>query len=253
VVAINGRDHPLITMLCTSGDPPTCLGAQMSDETPTERFDAAGDSPHFTGAADASPTTEVVEERKSRRLIIILGSIGGALLVILIILLIVLLVRPGGAVTPTGTPTPTTSPTATSSASPTPTPTAGTPTPTPTPTPTQTVAPPPSNDVEIDSFDATPEVDCSSQTQNPEYIEFSWSSTNGIVAYFAVGAVDNAETNGMGWTLPPNGSTADFPSGYVPYEFQCGNTSQTYTITIVGTNGSRESAQVTVTNVGDTF
>ena len=113
--------------------------------------------------------------------------------------------------------------------------------------------PPPSNDVEIDDFDATSEVDCSSQTQNPEFIEFSWSSTNGIVAYFAVGAVNNAETQGMGWTLPPNGGTSDFPSGYFPYEYQCSNPSQTFTITIVGTNGSRDSAQVTVTNVGDTF
>ena len=235
----------------------------MSDETPTERFDAAGDTPtERLTAADAAAidpyagdaNAEVQEERKSRKTMIILGSIGGALLIILIILLILLLVKPGSTVGPSGSPTP--SPTGSTSASPTPTRTAtatATPTPTPTPTPTQTVAPPPSNDVEIDSFNATSEVDCSAQTQNPEHIEFSWSSTNGLVAYFAVGDVDNAETNGMGWTLPPNGSTSDFPSGYFPYEYQCSNESMTYTITIVGSNGSRESEQVTVTNVGDTF
>ena len=237
----------------------------MSDETPTERFDAAGDAPTerltpveaaMVDPAAAAADPEVVEERKSRRTMIILGSIGGALLLILIILLILLLVRPGSTVAPTGSPTP--SPTGSSSASATPTQTAtpsATPTPTPTPTPTATVAPPPppSNDVEIDSFNATSEVDCSAQTQNPEFIEFSWSSTNGLVAYFAVGATNNAEQNGMGWTLPPNGSTSDFPSGYFPYEYQCGNQSMTFTITIVGSNGSRESEQVTVTNVGDTF
>jgi hypothetical protein len=233
----------------------------VTDETPTERYDAAGDAPteRLTPAdaaamdpATAAANAEVQEERKSRKTMIILGSIGGALLVILIILLILLLVRPGASVTPTGSPTP--SPSG-SSSSPTPTPTATTAS--PTPTPTATVAPPPppppSNDVEIDSFTAPSQVDCSAQTQNPVYIEFSWSSTNGIVAYFAVGATNDAEQNGMGWTLPPNGSTSDFPSGYFPYQYQCGNTSQTYTITIVGTNGSRESKQVTVTNVGDTF
>jgi hypothetical protein len=232
----------------------------MTDETPTERFGAAGDAPteRLTSAdaagmdPAAAPSEEVQEERKSRKTMIILGSIGAALLIALIILLVLLLTRNTGAVTPTASPT--SSATPTSSASPTPTPTATTPT--PTPTPTQTVAPPPpppSNDVEVDAFDATPEVDCSAQTQNPEYVEFSWASTNGIVAYFAVGATNNAEQNGMGWTLPPSGSTADFPSGYFPFEFQCGNESQTYTITIVGTNGSRDSAQVTVVNVGDTF
>jgi len=232
----------------------------MSDETPTERFDAAGDAPtERLSAADAAATDpyaanpEVQEERKSRKTMIILGSIGAALLIILIILLIVLLVKPGATPAPTGSP----SPSNTASATPTQTATASsTPSPTPTPTPTQTVAPPPpppSNDVEINSFNATSEVDCSAQTQNPEHIEFSWSSTNGLVAYFAVGDVDNAETNGMGWTLPPNGSTSDFPSGYFPYEYQCSNESMTYTITIVGSNGSRESEQVTVTNVGDTF
>jgi hypothetical protein len=234
----------------------------VTDETPTERFDAAGDTPteRLTPAEAAAfdpamgaTSPEVQEERKSRKTMIILGSVGGALLIILIILLILLLVRPGASVTPTGSPSPTPSPTASSSASPTPTPTATTATPTPTPTATVAPPPPPSNDVEIDDFDATSEVDCSAQTQNPVFIEFSWSSTNGLVAYFAVGAVNNAETNGMGWTLPPSGSTSDFPSGYFPYEYQCSNTSQTYTITIVGSNGSRESAQVTVTNVGDTF
>ena len=252
----------------------------MSDDTPTERFDgpepvdgpgrmdgaqstgAAGDAPtERLTAADAASmdpaagfaSPEVQEERKSRRTMIILGSIGAALLIALIILLVLLLTRDTGAVTPTGSPTPSPTATATSSASPTPTPTATTPTPTPTPTQTVAPPPPPSNDVEIDSFTVTPEADCSSQTQNPVYIEFSWASTNGIVAYFAVGATDNAEQNGMGWTLPPSGNTNDFPSGYSPFEYQCGNESMTYTITIVGSNGSRESAQVTVENVGDTF
>ena len=68
----------------------------MSDDTPTQRFDAAG---------EPAPSEEVLEERKSRRLIIILASIGGALLLGVNVLLVVLLTRCGGAPGPTASPT----------------------------------------------------------------------------------------------------------------------------------------------------
>ena len=105
----------------------------------------------------------------------------------------------------------------------------------------------------ITSFSAETTSECSEQTQNPVYLDISWSSENGVAAYFAVGATNDAQNNGMGWTLPPSGNQNDFPNGYVPYEFQCGNASSDYTITVVGTNGSKESKTVTVENTGDQF
>jgi hypothetical protein len=223
----------------------------MSDDTPTQRFDAAGDTPTERFSTTA-PSEEVVEERKSRKLITILAIIGGLLLVAVLIVLILLLTRG------TGTPTAAATPTNSASASPTPTATpttSATPTATPTPTPTATAAPPPpppSNDVQITGFAASTTSQCSSQTGNPVYMHISWSSDNGIAAYFGVNTND-AQSGGMGWTLPPSGNENDFPNGYVPYEFQCGNASQKYTITIVGTNGSKQSKTVKVVNTGDVY
>lgn len=228
----------------------------MSDDTPTQKFDPSGDAPteRFTAPVADEPSEEVIEERKSRKLIIILASIGGALLIAVIVILIMLLTKNNG--TPGAMPTSSSS----SSASPTPsasasaTPSAS---PTPTPTPTQDAPPPPppppSTDVSIDSFTGETTSECSSQTQNRVNMLIEWESTNGVAAYFAVGDVNDAETNGMGWTLPPSGNSNDFPSGYVPYEFQCGNASNTYTLTVVGTNGSRDTRTITVENTGDTF
>lgn len=218
----------------------------MSDDTPTERFDAAGDAP--TQRLDsAAPPAQAPEERKSRRLIVILAVIGGVLLLALLIALIVLLTRNS---TPGALPTPSPSPTVSASPTPSVTPTT-TPTATPTPSPTPTKQPP-SNDVKVTGFAAATTSQCNSKTGNPVYMDISWSSDNGIVAYFGVNT-DDAQSNGMGWTLPPSGNQNDFPNGYVPYEFQCGNASQKYTITIVGTNGSKQSKSVTVVNTGDVF
>ncbi|MEP6480976.1 MAG: hypothetical protein ABJA94_03100 [Rhodoglobus sp.] len=84
---------------------------------------------------------------------------------------------------------------------------------------------------------------CSQGT--PVYLTVSWASKNGVVAYFGVNTND-AQTGGMGWELPPNGDQKDFPDGYVPYEYQCGNTSTDYTITIVGSDGTKASKKFTV-------
>jgi hypothetical protein len=47
--------------------------------------------------------------------------------------------------------------------------------------------------------------------------------------------------------LPPTGSDADFPDGYHPFQALCGNDSTTYTITILGNDGSKVSKKFTVT------
>ncbi|HEY4224975.1 MAG TPA: hypothetical protein VGM70_04105 [Pseudolysinimonas sp.] len=199
----------------------------MSDSTPTQRFDA----PVPEAPSEPDP------EKRSRGLMIALIAIGAAILVVIIILLIVLLGRSGQpAAVGTKTPKPTTS-----SASPTP---SATPTPTPTPTTTTPPPPPPSTSPSISSYTISPKtLDCSGGTPN---LSIHWASVNGLHAYFGVNA-DDAMTMGMGWVLPPTGSDADFPDGYHPYPALCGNDSTEYTITILGTDGTKVSKKFTVT------
>lgn len=101
------------------------------------------------------------------------------------------------------------------------------------------------------SFTATTTSVCDCKTGNSVYGDISWTSVNGIAAYFGVDTND-AEKNGMGWTLPPSGNQNDSPSGYSPNEFRCSDAQQSYTITVVG-NGSKRSQTVTVVNPGDVF
>ena len=219
----------------------------MSDDTPTERFDAASeDAP--TQRLDTAAAPGSVEHGTNRRLIIILSIIGGLLLVAVLFVLLLLLARGSGTPTalPTATATPTATTTPTKSATPTPTPTK-----TPTPTPTATVAPP-SKDAQVTQLVAHTTSECNSKTNNPVYAEISWASTNGIAAYFGVNT-DDAQANGQGWTLPPSGTQNDFPSGYSPYQFPCSNASIDYTITVVGANGTKDSKRITLVNTGDVY
>lgn len=213
----------------------------MSDDTPTQRFDSPVDAP--TGLI-AAPADEVVAEGRSRRLIIILSIVGGVLLLGVVILLVVLLTR--GSSAPVALPTNSPSPSVSATASATPTKSAS-PTPTPTVTSTATQAPPPppppNTATTVTSFDMAKSHNCSQGT--PVYLQVSWTSENGVAAYFGVNTAD-AQTGGMGWTLPPSGNQDDFPNGYVPYEYQCGNTTTDYTITIVGSDGTKASKKITV-------
>ena len=215
----------------------------MSDDTPTQRFDAAaGDAPteRFTAPTDpAAPSEEVVEERKSRRLIIILASVGGALLIAVLILLVVLLTRGGQ---PAPVPTPTTS-SATPSASPTPT-ASPTPSPTSTPTPTPTVTPP-STDPSVDDFTIDPTgVDCSNG--DPE-LYISWDTSRADYVYFGVDTDDASTGPFFGESLPASGnSNDDFPDGYSPFTFTCGAGQHKYTITAV-TGNAKDSVSIVVT------
>ena len=189
----------------------------MSDDTPTQRFDA-----QVPGG----------EEKRKSRLALILGIIGGMLLLV-VILLLILLLRGQGTPSAAGTTSPI--PTVTPSE---------TPVATPTPTPTQAVAPPPTaappvnHHVTITGYSMNPiHVDCSATAPaGAQNLSISWHSINGTKAYFGV-QTNDAETGGMGWILPPNGNQHNFPSGYDPYTYQCGNASQTYTITITGPTG----------------
>ena len=220
----------------------------MSDDTPTQKFDAAGeDAP--TELLAQQPVAGVPEElKKSKRLIIILASIGGALLLALIIIVILLLTRGGGQPSPTPTPTE-------SSASPTPSPT---PSVTPTPTPTATAPPsptaepvPPSTDAKINNFSGTDTIFCNTSAPvTPDYtLSFEWSTSNANTVYFGV-AVDDASQGALFTNLPPNGNSAD--DFEYDVEFPCHSAEQKFTLTVIGDNGDKVSKTIYVTNEGDT-
>lgn len=175
-------------------------------------------------------------------LLFTLVGVGAALLVAIIVLLIILLGGDRG----TGDPAAVTSTAESTSPSPSDSVTpSATPVPTPVPTVTVTAAapsPPDDGNVHIASYSISP----TSCTKNqPVVLHIAWGSRNGQIAYFGVNTA-NAQTSGMGWDLPPTGSSdSDFPDGYRPYEITCPDGQTSYTITVVG-NGSSQSKTVTV-------
>ena len=229
----------------------------MSDDTPTQKFDQPGaDAPTEVIGGPPAPPAEgsaaatASGDPKSRRLIIILASIGGALLLAVLILLIVLLTQGSGV--PTPGPTPTGSATASPTPTPSPTPTKA-PTPTPTPTPTKTADPtPPDNSARINRFEVgNDEVFCntSAPVPSPQYLDFSWSSSNVDQVFFGVNTND-ASQGYLFNNLPPSGDTSNFPAGYDPFEFPCPTDSVKYTLTVIG-GGEKVSKSIVVTNIGD--
>ncbi len=223
----------------------------MSDDTPTQKFDAAGDAPTERMAQAEADSDAATPPGRSRRTLIILASVGGALLLAVLILLVVLLTRGSGdpvafpTNTSTESATPTATPTASESASPTPTPTETEEAPPPPPQPTGPT---------INSFTtANDEVICNTQAPNPasQYISFSWSTSNVSEVYFGVNTND-ASQGAFFENLPPSGNTSDFPPGYDPFEYPCPSASTKYTLTVVDSDGLKASKSITITNVGDT-
>jgi hypothetical protein len=209
----------------------------MSDDTPTQRFETP-----------ATPAPAATEEKSKNRVPLILGIVGGVLLIAVIVLLILLLGKSPSS----------TSAASTASASPTPT-ESSSPTPVPIPTVTVTVTPAPSggggggapakpngNNVLITNYSISPTtVDCSSSAPaGSTNLNISWKSVNGSEAFFGVETSD-AQASGEGWTLPASGTQHDFPSGYDPFTYVCGDAVQHFTITVVG-NGSKQSLTFTV-------
>ena len=224
----------------------------MSDDTPTERFDAAGNAPteRFAAPGDApterlaAPSPEVVEERKSRRLIIVLAVIGGLLLIAVLIVLVLLLTRGTEApVTPSASPTVSASPTASASASPSPT---------PTPTETTPPPPPPSTDASVDDFTingqtGTVAVDCAGVTTVD--LTLVWATANADHVFFGVDTNDASQGAFFSDDLPASGnSDSDFPDGFRPFQYTCGAGSHKYVFTAVKDgNGTKDSVAIKVT------
>lgn len=219
----------------------------MSEDTPTVRFE----QPAAPGGDDG--------KKKSKTLILLLSILGGVLLIAVVVLLTLLFARGLGGPAPHPDAEASTSPSASTSETPSASPSAS-PSETPSASPSTTPSsapppppPPPSNKTAIDSFTVSPKVvycNTSAPVTPHLYIQFTWKTTNANQIGFGVGT-DDAIAAGMGWNLPPSGTSAsDFPPGYTEYEFACPSASQTFTLTVSGPDG-KFSKKVTVTNNGD--
>ena len=218
----------------------------MSDDTPTQRFDTP--APQGEG--------EPEEKKKNRALMIALIIVGAVLLIAIIILVVVLAARGSGS--PQADTTTSASQSSTPSDTPSTTPSA-TPTVTAAPTPTPTVAPPPpppSNNAKINSFKSgSTSVLCNTSAPEGDHqpISFSWSTSKAAKVYFGVDTND-ASTASLFDNLPASGnSNDDFPDGYNhgTYEYPCTALKTTFTLTVVGDNGSKQSKTLTIVNKGD--
>lgn len=219
----------------------------MSDDTPTQRFPETGGQLPTEPIGTSDVREDLHEEKQKSRGLLIGLIIAGLLLLIAIVVLVVFLVRGSGE---PGTP----GVIGTESPAPSLTPVASDP-PVSTPTPDETAqdepAPPPAPAVRIDEFTVdTGTVFCGKNGQ-PDEIDlfFRWATSNGERVYFGVNTND-ASSAPFFDNLPLDGdSGSNFPSGYVPFQFACGNQSLKYTLTVVDGSGHKSSASVTVTDV----
>lgn len=211
----------------------------MSDDTPTQRFDAPLTPATSLTPISTPPDEPTPEDKRRRALMFVFIALSVALLVVLIVVLIILFTRSG---TPSAIATPTETPSASSTPS-------TTPSATPTPTPTRTTVPtqPPASGPTLTSFTSSTDVQCNA-ANNPIALDFSWVGT-GATAYFAVGATNDPKSNGQGWTLPPTGSQADFPPGQ-DILYPCNAATATYTIGVYDNGGKSIVKRIVVTNHG---
>jgi cytoskeletal protein RodZ len=263
-------DTPIEAFDPNNGDAPTRrLPQQPGSDAPTERFGAAAaatpppapgsDAPtEFLPRSAAAPqrpseparssiTPTDVPHRKNRGPAIA-AIILGVLLVVAIIVLALMYFQSGRptpvpVATETSTPSaaPTSSASPTASPSPQATPTASA-TPsasaTPTPSPTPTVAPAPAA-----TFGAFSPADGSSvacfDAVTPMPVDFSWTSTNAVTAWFGTGTTDAQAS--------PDSEVS--PNGSWEAAFDCGLESQDFTVTLAAVDG--EVTHNTVTLVRD--
>ena len=205
----------------------------MSDDTPTQRFDAQ------------PPASAPGEPKKKSRLALILGIVGGVLLLV-VILLVILLVKGQG--TPQAAAT--NSPIANTTPSATPSPTTPPATPTPTPSTSHTSAAPPpaqSTDPAFTKFVVQSAINsCSSgpyYTGTPPTVNVTWATIRTDSVWIVQGTSDAADSGFM--QIPLNGNQSNFP---YEIDFSCDTPSSTYTITLVGSDGKHVSKSWTIKN-----
>ena len=195
----------------------------MSDNTPTERFDAPGAT---------EPTGEAA---RSRTLLYVLIGVGVLLLVAIVILIATLFGRP------TATADPTPSFTTTESATPSPTPTLTSPSPEPEPEETEDAPPPPppAPVPGFDSFSAQSDAGCQ-DGDTQKQLTFSWSSDDAVRAYIGV-QTNNAKAAPYEGDLPPVYT-------YTNLYYNCDQDSQYYTVTLEDGSGHLTHKTVTITD-----
>ena len=215
----------------------------MSDDTPTERFipsDGAGEPP---GRAPDD------KERRSRKLIMWLAVLGGVLLLVLVIVLTLLFSR-GSSSGPVASPSMLAS--TTPAASPPPTP-SQTPSASASESPSENpVSPPDATGMHFTSFDASQELRCSAASPGfaptiPTVL-VSWTTEGADEAWYVNGESDAANSGYL--QIPLNGNQADFP---FDQPVSCMTGSHTFTITLVGADGTHLSKTTTVPVTGDQF
>lgn len=177
-------------------------------------------------------TTAPAAPRKTSGGIIALIVIGGLLLLAVVAVLFLLLGRSLGGADNAGVVTGA-SPTPAASASPSATPTAAA----PAPAPVEDTTP------RFTSFNAQTEVACPQDGDKPE-IQFNWQTAHATQVWYTSGKEDAIDDNYM--QVPLNGSQDDLTDEHL---FPCNHRSaQTYTVTLLGDDGSHVSEQFKVTD-----
>jgi flagellar basal body-associated protein FliL len=209
----------------------------MSDDTPTERFDAPTE-PLPKTAESADGEAAAPEERQKRGLLIALLAVAGAILIALIVLIIALLGSnaadddlPEPEVTTSETPTPT--PEETESPEPTEEPSEE---PSDEPSATAAPPPPPPQSPSFATFSGPNKAACP-DTSSSVQLTWSWSSSNATGAWFGIGT-QNAKAEPF--ESVPTTATYSF-------NYQCSEASQIYTVTLEDSSGRLTHKTVTVT------
>lgn len=213
----------------------------MSDDTPTERFDAPTEPlPEGTGST-ATTAEPAPEDQQKRGMLIALIAIAGAILVALIVLIVVLLGNGGtddAGPTPEFTTTESPTPTPTETESPEP---SDEPSDEPSEEPSATAAPPPPpppppQSPSFATFSGPNKATCPDTSSSVE-ITWSWSSSNAVNAWFGIGT-QNAKL--QPFEQVPTTATYTF-------NYQCSEASQIYTVTLEDSSGRLTHKTVTVT------
>ncbi|MBX9470662.1 hypothetical protein [Microcella sp.] len=208
----------------------------MSDDTPTERFDAPTEPLPEAGTPEA-PATKADDDGQKRGMLIALLAIAGAILVALIVLIVVLLSSGGtndAGPTPEFTTTESPTPTPTEAESPEP---SDEPSEEPSEEPSATAAPPPPpQSPSFATFNGPNKATCP-DTSSSVAITWSWSSSNATGAWFGIGT-NNAKAEPFE-SVP---TTATYT-----FNYQCSEASQIYTVTLEDSSGRLTHKTVTVT------
>jgi hypothetical protein len=200
----------------------------MSDRTPTERLDVP-----------AEP-----EAKRRRGLLYSLLGVAALLIIGLVVLVVALLGKGSGQLVAAESPSPSASlspaPSASSEAS-------ETPSAAPSPSPNQTNAapPPPSTKPKFTSFQApNAENGCGAGpyvSYNPP-VKVKWATANADSVWFVEGTSDAVNSHFK--KGPASGNQDNFQGG--PASFGCDGQTHTYTLTILGKDGSHVSKHWTV-------